>query len=288
MSKLFDLFMFGKKSIPVSAEGNVERTLQIVNQERSRAASAVILEVHEGEALFWDWYNRRIDEVEVIADEREAALWTDLSRCIPPWDCVFTFTGNPNREDAPEILEAGCLTTKKPDGRHLMVPLMLHANYGVFALPVVLADISESGELNDFGFVERPQLSDRDVFASSNVAFMQLFCFQLANCKNIVIQSNQDYLPKMPKGKRNKQFKIKYHTLAISDTLIRREGSEPSGEHPGVSKHICRGSFAHYTEEKKLFGKYTGTFWRPMHIKGSAKHGIVGKEYELSEATSYV
>lgn len=87
----------------------------------------------------------------------------------------------------------------------------------------------------------------------------------------------------MPKGRRNESPRITYHVLSITDTIVKRQGEESSGEYPGVPKHIVRGNFAHYTEEAPLFGKFTGTFWRPMHIRGEAKHGIVGKEYAIEE-----
>jgi hypothetical protein len=39
--------------------------------------------------------------------------------------------------------------------------------------------------------------------------------------------------------------------------------------------------FAHYTEEAPLFGKYTGTFYIPMHVRGRAEQGAVVKDYRV-------
>lgn len=114
---------------------------------------------------------------------------------------------------------------------------------------------------------------------------LPFFAFQLLNCRNIETRESV-YVPRLPKGIRNKAPKIAYHTLAISDAIVKRDGQGPSGEHPGVAKHVVRGNFAHYTDDNKLFGKYTGMFWRPMHIRGEAKHGIVGKEYVMVEPTA--
>ncbi len=47
--------------------------------------------------------------------------------------------------------------------------------------------------------------------------------------------------------------------------------------------HICRAHFAHYTEEHPLFGKYTRTFYKPMHVRGSLKEGLVIKDYDIHE-----
>lgn len=109
-----------------------------------------------------------------------------------------------------------------------------------------------------------------------------LFVNQLMHCRNIVTLEHDPYRPAMPRGKRNKIPKVTYRTLRISDSLVKVEDhSAGSGEAAHTAKHVCRGNFAHYTEENKLFGKYVGMFWRPMHIRGNAKHGIVGKEYAM-------
>ncbi len=108
-----------------------------------------------------------------------------------------------------------------------------------------------------------------------------LFVNQLMHCKNIVTLTHDPYRPAMPRGKRNKVPKITYRTLRISNSLSKDDAEEPHAGDGETAKHVCRGNFAHYTEENKLFGKYVGMFWRPMHIRGNAKHGIVGKEYKL-------
>lgn len=43
-----------------------------------------------------------------------------------------------------------------------------------------------------------------------------------------------------------------------------------SSKKTGRSKnaHIVRGHFATYTDDAPLFGKYTGTYWRPAHARG--------------------
>jgi hypothetical protein len=45
--------------------------------------------------------------------------------------------------------------------------------------------------------------------------------------------------------------------------------------------HICRGHFRTYTEENKLFGKFTGKVWIPMHERGDADNGKVHKDYTV-------
>src|SRR6266567_1480451 len=73
-----------------------------------------------------------------------------------------------------------------------------------------------------------------------------------------------------------------FHTIDIepSKQVLRTEGHISEN---GLARalHICRGHFAHYTAEKPLFGKYTGTFYRPMHIRGTAEQGISVKDYRV-------
>lgn len=118
--------------------------------------------------------------------------------------------------------------------------------------------------------------------------FWMLFAFwsfQVANCRNVkVVESTRNAI--LPKGKNRKPPKLKFRTLEIQSTTYSRESpllGDSSNLESKTAKHVCRGNFAHYTEENKLFGKYVGMFWRPMHIRGNAKHGIVGKEYSLDE-----
>lgn len=62
---------------------------------------------------------------------------------------------------------------------------------------------------------------------------------------------------------------------------ILKRTSQEQGVGTVKALHICRGSFATYTEEGKLFGKYTGRFWRPMHVKGSKTQGVATKDYNI-------
>lgn len=108
--------------------------------------------------------------------------------------------------------------------------------------------------------------------------------FSMMSCKNV---SSVDTPPEMlpeAKWQRRQGDKVKglvFKTLRIDGmgSATRSATGEPSGEHNRF--HICRGSFAEYTAEKPLFGKYTGRFWRPAHVKGSKEVGEVVKEYDV-------
>lgn len=62
--------------------------------------------------------------------------------------------------------------------------------------------------------------------------------------------------------------------------VLRTEGGI---EQNGLKKalHICRGHFATYTDEKPLFGHFTGTVWKPSHVRGNVTEGIVSKDYRV-------
>jgi hypothetical protein len=48
--------------------------------------------------------------------------------------------------------------------------------------------------------------------------------------------------------------------------------------------HIVRGHFSTYTEDAPLFGRITGTFWIPAHVRGTASEGLISSEYRVSAA----
>lgn len=103
------------------------------------------------------------------------------------------------------------------------------------------------------------------------------------HCKNVKNVA-QEHPPKLSKAyqRRYGNSLIVYHTLEIDPMkkVLREEGQS---ETLGLKKalHITRGHFANYTEGKGLFGKYHGTYWRPPHVKGSAEHGVVKKDYSI-------
>lgn len=80
---------------------------------------------------------------------------------------------------------------------------------------------------------------------------------------------------------------VRFTTLVIDPMkeVLRREGHS---EEVGLAKalHICRGHFAHYTEERKLFGKYAKTVWVRQHRRGTLEKGAVVKKYVVASPMS--
>lgn len=107
----------------------------------------------------------------------------------------------------------------------------------------------------------------------------------LLNCKNAHAVDETDRLgPGKKWERRQKVPEIRYKTLKIG-SISKSSTPGETGDHRGdsiMSAHICRGHFSTYTEERPLFGKYSGKFWIPAHVRGSAKNGVVVKDYEVS------
>lgn len=104
-----------------------------------------------------------------------------------------------------------------------------------------------------------------------------------AHCKNVAIQEH--HAPHKVAAKRAKAGKppiTSYKTLLI-DPMREVLKTEGNVEKNGLKKalHICRGHFATYTDDKPLFGRVTGTFWKPMHVRGSKERGEVKKDYVI-------
>ncbi len=120
-------------------------------------------------------------------------------------------------------------------------------------------------------------------------ALLNPLCFALSlmHCKNVVAE------PVMPPAalsraheRRTGRPLLRYHVLNVDPfkEVARSEGAGTSGIKKAL--HICRGHFATYTEDKPLFGRLTGTFWKPQHLRGAVTHGVVAKDYRIARADS--
>lgn len=107
--------------------------------------------------------------------------------------------------------------------------------------------------------------------------------FMFCHCKNI------DLVERLPKRHEQREAKrrgepiLKYHEIVIDPkrSYATNETSANKATEPSVAFHLVRGHFAHYTEEKPLFGKYVGTYWVPAHARGSRKFGEVKSTYTV-------
>src|SRR6266571_8543192 len=117
-------------------------------------------------------------------------------------------------------------------------------------------------------------------FYNEGLVALLAICF--AHCKGTEIKEHQPSRQVRRAAERAGKPVFTFHTIDIepSRQVLRTEGHISEN---GLTRalHICRGHFAHYTTEKPLFGKYAGTFYRPMHIRGTAEAGISVKDYRV-------
>jgi len=105
----------------------------------------------------------------------------------------------------------------------------------------------------------------------------------LMHCKNVVrVPAPPPPAPVVKQWERRGRPFLKEYTLDIHPMkrVLATEGGMATN---GIKKalHICRGHFATYTDDNPLFGKVTGTFWKPMHTRGSSEIGEIKKDYRI-------
>lgn len=119
------------------------------------------------------------------------------------------------------------------------------------------------------------------------ILFIALVAVTFAHCKGTVL-AQHDIPPKIQKARvaRGKRPLVTYRTIDIRPATTVLGTHADSRESLARALHICRGHFAHYTADRPLFGKVTGTFFVPMHVRGSTQSGQVHKRYAVSPRSS--
>lgn len=108
-----------------------------------------------------------------------------------------------------------------------------------------------------------------------------LLTLSFLHCRNVTRTVNTPPPALNKKHRRNHGVDlVRYHTREIQPfrKILRREGGMSAGTPLERALHICRGHFRTY-RERGLFGRYQGTFWIPMHVRGSAGEGMVVIDY---------
>jgi hypothetical protein len=130
----------------------------------------------------------------------------------------------------------------------------------------------------------QPNLSNQDL---ANLMSGSFFPAQLAicfmHCRNVATVERWPERAERRRREREDKPVHKHYTLEIEPmkTVIRTKGRS---DDVGVQRalHIVRGHFKTYAPERPLFGRYAGTFWSPMHARGTAKAGTIKKDYAVS------
>jgi hypothetical protein len=118
--------------------------------------------------------------------------------------------------------------------------------------------------------------------------YAEMFPFGLAisflHCKNVKVGDAGTRLKPVEQRRAERAGApvIRFKTLEIEPMrrVLAREGQSGT---TGLQRalHICRGHFATYSPERPLFGRLSGTFWVPAHVRGTAEAGMVGKDYRV-------
>lgn len=120
----------------------------------------------------------------------------------------------------------------------------------------------------------------RHTWRFETVTALLSLCF--THCKGVTIREHQPTRQVRRAAARSGKPVYAHHTIDVQavDRVLRQRDVAADGE---ITKalHIARGHFAHYSAEHPLFGKYVGTVYRPMHVRGRAKNGIVTKDYRV-------
>lgn len=111
-----------------------------------------------------------------------------------------------------------------------------------------------------------------------------LYSIMLLNCKNIRLEEEPGAKMKrmLNKHKKDSRKKEVYKVLVI-DAMKPKSRSDHESVETGIKRsfHVCRGHLRTYTEEKPLFGKYSGTYFIPAHVRGDKEIGEVEKDYKI-------
>lgn len=107
------------------------------------------------------------------------------------------------------------------------------------------------------------------------------------HCKNVEIidepVSRQVRRMRERHKEKDRETAIEYKILDLYPLKKQvRYAKNDGGTSMKKALHIVRGHFATYTEDAPLFGKVTGTFWKPAHARGLRGYGEIDKDYRIN------
>lgn len=125
---------------------------------------------------------------------------------------------------------------------------------------------------------------DRQAVAQyQGCSYLALTAVCFAHCKGVTVTDHEQ--PRQQRRAAEREGRPPLVTYKTIDVAPVRRILHDEGDVEGVglkrALHIARGHFAHYTQDAPMFGKYTGTFYRPMHVRGTAERGVVAKDYRV-------
>jgi hypothetical protein len=117
--------------------------------------------------------------------------------------------------------------------------------------------------------------------AGPYVVFL-LFAMGFLNCRNIVQREWAPPRQMVRQAQRsNDPPPVTYRTIDVTPVGTSVVGRPPTDNHPGVAKHIQRGHFKRFSEDRPLFGRHVGQYWWEQHARGTPARGVVFKDYNV-------
>lgn len=111
-----------------------------------------------------------------------------------------------------------------------------------------------------------------------------LYAMSLINCRNVIVEPEEDKRSRQERRNDERRGLTPPRRYRIIVKVPGKQRQSITGY--GVSAqdraaHMVRGHFSEYTAERPLFGKYTGRFWIPAHVRGKRDEGqdVKPKDY---------
>jgi hypothetical protein len=104
------------------------------------------------------------------------------------------------------------------------------------------------------------------------------------NTKNVVLDTID---PPRRLDRKSKKLRPPEHSYKVIHVMPLKaklkKGYVPTSTDIAQARawHKVRGTFKTYTEEHRLFGKWSGTFWFAAHTRGTKEEGEITSEYEV-------
>lgn len=141
-------------------------------------------------------------------------------------------------------------------------------------------------EIIDFHFINKETLksvvSPSDLIISTYINCVACFSICTMHTKNVEIIERNGLTSIKEKNGRRQYNEFRYHTINVDTFRKKYVGGDTSPKgNKEIALHFVRGHFRNYTEEKPLFGKYSGTVWIPDMMRGNKEAGIVEKDYRV-------
>lgn len=235
--------------------GCLALTLEVQPEARPRALSDDLLLPYmqslDGESRKGiDWAGDRSLRQSYIEKAQEAAL---LPRWITIWNIVL-------------MLHTGELVTLGLYGLYLdeQGRVIAGLNACITAMPASF-------------YEDAP--ADYDVFSDA-LPFM--FALSLTHCRNVTMSDMA--VPAAVAKKRAKKGTVSLTFKVLDIKPMRQKLARPTKGGSSDTKnamHFVRGHMKHFSAEKPLFGKHTGTYWWNLSVRGDEAVGTASKEYQV-------